>query len=96
MSWPDKTVQPQVRRIKDSLDGGDNGHMIAEDRKILDPLRSRPQQGDRRRGGCRLKADREEDYLAVGVLAGQLEGIERRIDKTHICPFGFSIEQTAF
>ena len=33
--------------------------------------------------------------LAVGMLAGQLIGIERRVDETHISSVGFGIEQTA-
>src|ERR1700691_2936964 len=35
---PDEAAEPQIGRIKDRLDRRNDSHVIAEDRKVFDPL----------------------------------------------------------
>ena len=44
----DEAVETQVGRVEDGLDGGDDRHVVAEDREVLEPLSLGPQHRHRR------------------------------------------------
>ena len=56
-----------------------------------------PRPLERQRGGGRggLEADREEHHLAVGVLLGDPQGVERRVDHPDVGALGLGVQQRA-
>ena len=68
--------------------------MVAEDREVRDALGHRAQQRRGDVGRCRrLEADREEHHLAVRVLAGDPQRVERRVDHAHVRALRLRLEQ---
>ena len=73
----DERVELQAGRVEDGLQRRADRHVVAESREVADGVGARSQERDsgRRCGG--LEADREEDDLALGVAAREVECIER-------------------
>src|SRR5690606_39742532 len=55
-----------------------------EDAEVRDPEFARAPDGHRIRRCGGLEADGEEDDLAIGVPARELEGVERGVDDPHV------------
>ena len=73
MAGADEAIQAQVWRVKNGFHRGNNGDVIAEDGEILDAFGLCSQEGHGGRGGGGLKANGEEDHLAIRILASKLE-----------------------
>ena len=91
----DEGVEAHAGRLEDRPDGGDDGDVVAENGEVSGAELARPHQGEggRRRRG--LEADGEEDDLAVGIPARQLQGVERRVDHAHVGAARLVLERAA-
>src|SRR2546421_10217579 len=69
--------------------------MVAEDGEILNSFLFCSQKRHCGRGGSCLKADGKEDHFAIRMLAGKLQCIKRRIDKSNIGPISPGVEKTS-
>ena len=67
--------------------------MVADAGEVVLPLGPRAPERQRRRRGRRLKADREEHHLTVGVLARDPQRIQRRVHHPHVGPLGLGFQQ---
>lgn len=82
-----------ARRGEQGRDGRRDEHVRDEHREVRQAKLFGLEDGHGV-GRCRgLKADAEEHDLTVGVLARQFDGIERRVDDSHITAAAFDREQ---
>jgi hypothetical protein len=58
-------------------------------------FRACPPEGERGRGSGRFEPDGEEDNLAIGVLLGNAQRVERRVHHPHVRAGRFGVEQAA-
>ena len=93
MAGPKEAVEIEVRAFEDRLDRRHDGDVVAEHREIGDAFALGLQHGQRGRRHRRLEAEAEEHDLAVGVLAGDVERIHRRIDHADIGAVGLGLQQ---
>ena len=91
----DEAVEPQVGRVEQRAQRRHDRHVAAHAREVPDALGLRALQRQRRRGRRGLEADREEDDLAVGVLLGDPQRVERRVDHPDVRALGLGLEQAA-
>src|SRR5579859_193100 len=84
VSRPDERIQPHIGGVENRADGRNDGHMVAEDRKVLDALG--PGANERKRCGWRggLEADGEEHNMFVRIGPGQLQRVRRRVHDANI------------
>ncbi len=92
---PEEPRQPQVGRLQNGLDRRNDRDVVAEHAEVLHAERTRPDQRDR--GGRRrgLEPDREENDLAVGVVDGDLERVERGVHESHVGAAGVGLDQVS-
>ena len=90
---PHEAVEAQVGRLQQRPQRRHDQHVVAHAREVAQALRLRALQRERGGGGRRLEADREEHHLAVRVLAGDAQGVERRVDHPHVGALGLRLEQ---
>ena len=63
--------------------------------KFSMPVGRGPLHGERGGRRRRLEPDGVEDHLLVGVLAGDAQGVERRVHDAHVGPAGLGVEEAA-
>ena len=82
-------------RLEDEGDGRRDQRVRHQNRNVVDAFEPRAmhQHGVRRGGG--LEADGEEDDLALGMGARDLEAVERRIDDAYVGALRLEGEQVA-
>ena len=82
-------------RLHDGLDRRRNQNVRNEQREILQPaaLGQVHAHGVGRGGG--FKADAEENHLLVGILDGEFNGVQRRIDDAHVAAAALDLEEVA-
>ena len=90
---PHEAVEPQVGRLQQRPQRRHDQHVVAHAGEVPDALGLGALQRQRGRGGGGLEADREEHHLAVGVLAGDPQRVERRVDHPHVGALGLRLEQ---
>ena len=91
----DEAVEPQVGRVEQRAQRRHDRHVAAHAAEVGDALGLRALERQRGRGRGRLEADREEDDLAVGVLLGDPQRVERRVDHPHVGALRLGLEQRA-
>src|ERR1700683_4288773 len=62
----DESVEAHVRGIKNRTDGGDDGDVVAENRKVADTFGARAHDGERGGGRGGFEADGEKHYVLFG------------------------------
>ena len=80
-------MKPSRRRSGDSSSARSGGTIVTwlhMQEKLRDALGLRALQRQRGRRRRRLEADREEDDLAIGVLLGDPQRVERRVDHADV------------
>ena len=91
-------MKPSSRRSGDSSSarsGGHDRHVAAHDAEVGHALGPGPLERERGGGRGRLEADGEEDDLAVGVLLGDAQRVQRRVDHPDVGARGLGFEQAA-
>jgi hypothetical protein len=91
----DEGLDLKAGRVEDRPQRRPDRNVVAEGGEVADPLLARAEERQGGRRGRRLEPDREEDHLAVGVLAPDLERVERRVDHPHVGAAGLRLEQRA-
>ena len=89
----DEAVQAQVGRIQQGPQRRHDRDVVADAGEVRHALGLRALERERGRGRRRLEADREEDDLAVGVLARDPQRVQRRVDHPHVRPLRLRLEQ---
>ncbi len=92
----DECIEPHVRRFENGLDGRNYRDVIAEYAEVLDAVRLRLLERQRRRRRGRFEADREEVNLEIRILFGELQGVERRVDHPHVHTARLELQRCAF
>jgi hypothetical protein len=93
MAGAEKSVDLQIGRIEDGLDGRDDRDVVAEQREVAHAHRFCMQHGHRSARHRGLEAQPEEHHLLLGILLRQLQRVERGIDGAHIGAFGLGLQQ---
>ena len=89
-------MKPSSRRSGDSSSARSGGTIVTwlqTQLKFGDALGLGALERQRRRGRGGLEADREEHDLAVGVLLGDPQRVERRVDHPHVGARRLGLEQ---
>ena len=68
---------------------------LQKTKKLRDALLPRSEERDRGRRRRRLEADREEDHVALGVLAGDPKRVQRRVHDPHVRAPRLRVEERA-
>ena len=85
MTGQDKAVDGRFGVVGDRTQGRRRGLVSAVDREVLEPACVGLQ--DSGNGGrCGLKADAHKDDRTFGILLGNVERVERRVDDADIAP----------
>src|SRR6185437_11043852 len=84
VSWTDKSVQAHVGRIENGPNGGDDGDVIAEYRKVSYALGFGPHQGQGSGGRSGLKSNGKKHHVLVRIGARQFERIGWGINNPNI------------
>jgi len=79
-----KSPEPGCRRLKDGFDGGGNEDVGDEDGEVPEATAFGDMDAHGVGGSGGLESYAEEDYLFVGMLQGQIDGVERRIDDADV------------
>ena len=89
----DEPVEPQVGRLEQRSQRRHDRDVAADAGEVLDALAACALE--RQRGGRRgrLESDREEHDLAVRVLLGDPQRVQRRVDHAHVGARGLGVEQ---
>ena len=95
MASRQECLNPAIRRGQQGFHGRRHPHMADQQREIPQPGLPglKDGHGGSRRGG--LETDGEEHHLPVGILAGNLQGIQRRIQRPHLAAGGPCGQQVA-
>ena len=93
MAGPEEPVESEIGTVEDRLDGGDDGDVIAEHRKIGDAVPFGLENGQRGRRHRGLEAESEEHHLAGRIGAGERERVHGRVDHAHVCAVGLGLQQ---
>ena len=91
-------MNPSRRRSGDSSSARSGGTIVTwlhMHEKFSSALGPRALERQRGRGRGRLEPDREEHDLAVGVLLGDPQRVERRVDHPDVGAGGLGVEQAA-
>ena len=91
----DEAVEPQVGRLEQRPQRRHDRDVAAHAGEVLDALGPRALQRQRGRRRGRLEPDREEHHLAVGVLLGDPQRVQRRVDHADVGARGLGLEQAA-
>ena len=94
-TWPAarNPCTTQFSEDKQRLHRGRNQHVGDEQREVVDVVVIGLPRGHGIRGCRGFKADRKEDDLPVGILLGEFQRIERRVDDANVGAFGLGVEQ---
>ena len=86
MARQDKAVDGRLGVVSNRAQRRRRGLVSAIDREVLEPARVGLQDGGGDGGRRGLKADAHKDDRAVGVLLGNVERVERRVDDANVAP----------
>ena len=91
----EKCLHLVAGRGHDGLDGGRNENVRDEHGEILEAAALGQMNAHGVGGGGGFKADAEEDDLLVGILDGEIDGVERRIDDAHVAAGALDLKEVA-
>ena len=91
----DEAVQSQVGRVEQRAQRRHDRDVVAHAREVGDALGLGAHERQRGRRRRRLEADGEEDDLAVGVLLGDAQRVERRVDHPHVGALRLGVHERA-
>ena len=82
----DKAVDGGLGVVGDRTQSRRRGLVSTVDREVLEPARVGLQDSGGNGGRCGLKADAHKDDRAFGILLGNVECVERRVDDADVAP----------
>ena len=82
----DKAVDGRLGVVRDRTQSRRRGLVSTVDREVLEPARVGLQDSGGNGGRCGLKADAHKDDRAFGILLGNVECVERRVDDADVAP----------
>ena len=86
MARQDKAVDGRLGVVGDRTQSRRRGLVSTVDREVLEPARVGLQDSGGNGGRCGLKADAHKDDRAFGILLGNVECVERRVDDADVAP----------
>ena len=82
----DKAVDGRLGVVGDRTQSRRRGLVSTVDREVLEPASVGLQDSGGNGGRCGLKADAHKDDRAFGILLGNVECVERRVDDADVAP----------